>query len=178
MKIGGNWVRATRHLVYAASNAGTRMDLWMLDPADGTSRPFLATPYNEMHPQTSPDGRWLAYASDESGRWEVYVQSFPTPGTKRTVSIGGGAEPQWRGDGRELYYVAPEGLLMAVDVRTRDGIEIGRPAALFRTSISADIITYRNQYVTTADGRRFLVDTAAEREPINVIVNWSALLNP
>ena len=135
-----------------------------------------------MRPQTSPDGRWLAYASDEtSGRWEVFnvTSDFQRPEPSGQCGIGGGAEPQWRGDGRELYYIAPDGVpLMALDVRTGDGIEIGHPAALFRTSISADIITYRNRSLTTADGHQFLVDTAAEREPINVIVNWSALLNP
>ncbi len=178
MKIGGNWTRNGRYLVYASSNAETRLDLWMHTEGDPTPRPYLRTPFNEMHPQVSPDGRWIAYASDESGRWEVYVQSFPETGAKQTVSIGGGAEPQWRGDGRELYYLAPDGSVMAVSVTDAAVLKVARPVALFRAPISADIITYRNQYAATADGQRFIVDTAAEREPINVVVNWTALLNP
>ena len=116
MKIGGNWTDDNRYIVYTGSDPRTKLDLWTLTVADRTPIPFLRTPFNEMHGQVSPDGRWLAYASDESGTWEVYVQTFPVPGAKRTISVGGGAEPQWRRDGRELYYLAPDGTLMAVPV--------------------------------------------------------------
>ena len=74
--------------------------------------PYVATPANEIQGQISPDGRWIAYASDETGRWEIYIQSFPEPGAKQTVSVAGGAQPQWRADGRELFYVAADWTLM------------------------------------------------------------------
>ena len=89
---------------------------WRRRPVAAPPVPLLTTPFNEFQAQISPDGRWIAYASDESGRWEVYVQSFPVLGAKRAISSGGGSEPQWRRDGRELFYVTADGTLMAVDV--------------------------------------------------------------
>ena len=178
MKIGGSWT-TKGDVVYTASNPTTRLDLWVVsDSGDGHAVPYLRTPVNEMQGQVSPDGRHLAYASDESGDWQVYVQTFPVPGAKRTISIGGGAEPQWRRDGKELYYLSPSGTLMAVDVRLTPTFDAGTPRSLFRASIPADIITYRNHYAVTADGQRFVVDSAGTREPITVVVNWNALLNP
>ena len=80
-----------------SQQAQTKLDLWTLSVADRKSIPFLQTSFNEMHGHVSPDGRWLAYASDESGTWQVYVQTFPEPGAKRTISLGGGAEPDVTG---------------------------------------------------------------------------------
>jgi DNA-binding winged helix-turn-helix (wHTH) protein/Tol biopolymer transport system component len=177
MKIGGNWTDDSSYIIYTGSDPETRLDLWTLALADRKPMPFLQTPFNEMHGQVSPDGRWIAYASDESGTWEVYVQTFPVPGAKRTISAGGGAEPQWRRDGRELYYLAPGGTLMSVAVSSRgDTFDAGRPVPLFRARIPADIITFRNHYAASRDGQRFLVDAADDNEPINVVVNWTALL--
>lgn len=178
MKIAGSWTRSG-DLVYTASNPETRLDLWVL-PTAGASKPYpyLRTASNEMHPQVSPDGRYIAYASDESGEWQVYVQTFPVPGGKRTISIKGGAEPMWRRDGRELYFLAPDGTIMSVEVRPDgESIDVGAPRPLFQTSIAGDIITYRNHYAVTADGQRFLVDSAGTREPITVVVNWNAPIN-
>ena len=178
MKISGNWTDDNWYIIYTGSDPRTKLDLWTLTVADRTSIPFLQTPFNEMHAQVSPDGRWVAYASDESGTWEVYVQTFPVPGAKRTISVGGGAEPQWRRDGRELYYLAPDGTLMAAAVSTRGDIfDAGRPAPLFQARIPADIITFRNHYAASRDGQRFLIDAADDNEPINVVVNWTALLS-
>jgi DNA-binding winged helix-turn-helix (wHTH) protein/Tol biopolymer transport system component len=178
MKIGGNWTDDNSYIVYTGSDPRTKLDLWTLTVADRKPIPFLQTPFNEMHAQVSPDGRWVAYASDESGTWEVYVQSFPVPGAKRTISVGGGAEPQWRRDGRELYYLAPDGTLMAVAVTSRDeSFDAGRPVPLFQAHIPADIITFRNHYAPARDGQRFLIDAADDNEPINVVVNWTAMLS-
>jgi DNA-binding winged helix-turn-helix (wHTH) protein/Tol biopolymer transport system component len=178
MKIGGTWT-PQGDVVYTASNPTTRLDLWIVsDSGDGRATPYLRTPVNEMQGQVSPDGHYLAYASDESGDWQVYVQTFPIPGGKRTISIGGGAEPQWRRDGKELYYLSPTGTLMAVDIRLTPAFDAGAPKPLFRASIPADIITYRNHFAVTGDGQRFVVDSAGTREPITVVVNWNALLNP
>ena len=177
MKIGGNWTRDSRYIVYTESATTTKLDLWALPLADRKPFPVLQSPFNEMHGQVSPDGRWIAYASDESGTWEVYIQSFPDAGAKRTISASGGAEPQWRQDGRELYYLTPDGTLMVVPVRTSDtGFDAGRPAPLFRARVPSDIITYRNHYAPSADGQRFLIDSADDHEPINVVINWTALL--
>jgi DNA-binding winged helix-turn-helix (wHTH) protein/Tol biopolymer transport system component len=178
MKIGGNWTDDNSYIIYTGSDPLTKLDLWTLSVADRKPIPFLQTPFNEMHGQVSPDGRWVAYASDESGSWEVYVQTFPVPGAKRTISVGGGAEPQWRRDGRELYYLAPDGTLMAVAVSTNgESFDGGRPLPLFRAHIPADIITFRNHYAASRDGQRFLVDAADDNEPINVVVNWTALVS-
>jgi eukaryotic-like serine/threonine-protein kinase len=152
----------------------------VLDPdkADG-ARAFLQTPFNEMQPRISPDGRWIAYTSDETGSWEVYVQSFPSPGAKRAVSLNGGTEPLWTKGGEELVYLRPDGTLVAVRM-SADGAAMLPSLAqpLFRVPLAGDIMTYRNNYVVTADGSRFLVDTADEstREPINVVVHWESLL--
>lgn len=177
MKIGGNWTHDNRYIVYTGSDPNTKLDLWMLSVADRQPISFLKTSFNEMHGQVSPDGRWIAYASDESGTWEVYVQTFPVPGAKRTISVRGGAEPHWRRDGRELFYLAPDGTLMAVPVKSSDEtFSAGTASPLFQAHIPADIITFRNHYAASSDGQRFLVDTADDHEPVNVVINWTALL--
>jgi DNA-binding winged helix-turn-helix (wHTH) protein/Tol biopolymer transport system component len=180
MKISGNWSPDGRAFTFVSSNAETRLDLWLLERINGTTTPrtFLRSPANEMQPQVSPDGRWLAYASDETGTWEVYVQSFPTPGQKRTLSVGGGAQPEWRRDGRELYYLSLDGTLMAIDVTTGTTFEAARPRPLFPLPVDSDVIGMRNQYVVTGNGERFIVDASVERDPIHIVVNWNALVNP
>jgi hypothetical protein len=182
MKLTGGWSRDGRFFFYVGSDPETRLDLWYLDARGDAAapQPFLKTPSNEMQPSLSPDGRWMAYASDETGSWEVYVQSFPAPGAKRAISVGGGAEPQWTRGGSELVYLRPDGTMMAVEVAVTDAaLQPGRPRPLFRTSIAGDITTYRNHYVVTGDGQRFLVNMGDEstREPINVVVHWQSLMN-
>ena len=177
MKIGGNWT-PDGQLVFTTTNPQTRLDLLRMPAGSRTPVPYLQTPFNELHGQVSPDGRWIAYTSDESGNWEVYLQTFPTAGGKRVISVGGGGEPLWRKDGRELYYIAPDATVMAVSITPGAALQVGQPKRLFRAPITADILTYRNQYAVDADGQRFLFDSAGEREPINVVVNWNALINP
>ena len=182
MKLSGDWSRDGRTFVYVASNPTTRLDIWTVNAAGdaGVPEPFLRTPFNEMHPRVSPDGRWIAYASDETGTWEVYVQAFPAAGAKRAISVGGGVGPQWTREGRELIYLRPDGTVMAVEVTAQAGaLQPEAPRALFRAPLAGDITEYRNQYTATADGDRFLIHIADEstREPINVIVHWDALIN-
>lgn len=179
-KFVNDWSQDGRYLVYGSLNLETKMDLWVL-PRFGDARParFLATPFNEFQAQTSPDGRWIAYASDESGLWEVYVQSFPVPGAKRAISVGGGSEPQWRGDGRELFYLAADGTLMSVDVQAGDDLQVSRRRSLFRTPIpiSGEMYSRRNHYVPSADGQRFLMNAAAgPAGSITMLVNWRSRL--
>ena len=112
-----DWSVASRAVVYDASAEGGAPDLWTL-PLDGDKRAkaLFETPAVEYQPQVSPDGRWVAYVSNESGREEVYVQSFPETGSKRQVSYGGGNQPRWRPDGRELYFVTLDSTIMAAQV--------------------------------------------------------------
>ena len=137
-KIVNDWSPDGGYIVFVSTNPETNKDMWLL-PTTGakTPVPFLKSRFNEIQARVSPDGRWIAYASDESGEWEVYVQSFPSPGRKQIVSVGGGAQPFWRGDGRELFYLAPTRSLMSVNVTSGESFTISRPQPLFRTSSSA-----------------------------------------
>src|SRR5262249_48208033 len=124
-KIVYDWSPDSQFIVYGTTNPHTRKDIWLLSVRDHRTLPFLVTPFNEIQAQVSPDGRWLAYASDESGQWNVYVQSFPSAGNKRAVSVGEGAQPQWRRDGHELYYLSSTHQVMAVDMDFASGGRIG-----------------------------------------------------
>lgn len=167
-------------LVYASSNTKTKQDLWLLPiTGDRKPRPYLASPDSEMQGKVSPDGKWIAYTSDESGRWDVYVDRFPNPGAKRTVSLDSGAQPQWRSDGRELFFVGVDNTLMAVDVVPGSNLTLGTPRPLFRAPIAGSLDDWRNQYVASKDGKRFLLMTVADNEQlqaIQVIFNWTGLL--
>ena len=122
--------------------------------------------------RVSPDGRWLAYSSNESGTPEIYIGSFPQPGATFRVSIKGGVFPIWRADGKELFYLAPDQTLMAVAIRGAPD-QSAAPVALFNTPI----VNYggRMNYAPSADGKRFLVNTKLEAAPhaIHVIANWT-----
>ena len=121
---------------------------------DRTPRMLVDTPFIEDEVHVSPDGRWVAFNGDESGRWEVYVAAFPTFTSKRQISSGGGVQPQWRADGRELFYLAPDGSMMSVRVDARTEFTASPPTRLFATNIVPDPNV--PQYGVTADGQRFL----------------------
>ena len=156
------------------------VDLWIV-PVQGERKPFpyLSTPFNEQEGYFSPDGRWIAYSSNETGRSEVFVQAFPVSGAKFQVSTAGGAEPRWRRDGRELYYLGSDGRMMAVNVEPQPEFRLGVPRVLFQTALMGLGIALR-RYGVTADGRRFLMNVPVgdqEQAPITVTLNWTALLN-
>ena len=154
-------------------------DLWVLSLADRQSRPLVRTPFHEIQGALSPDGRWLAYASDESGAFEVYVQAFPDSQGKRLVSKGGGAEPRWRADGHELFYVSADRRLMVVPTTIRPAFEAGTPAALFEINVRDFGLRSGRRYDVTPDGQRFVVqELTGRRSPsaLNVFVNWPSLL--
>jgi Tol biopolymer transport system component len=175
-KIVNDWSRDGRFLVYVTTSARTAKDIWLLpmDDTTRTPRPYLVTPFNEIQARVSPDGRWLAYASDESGRWEVYVQSFPDAGRKRVVSVGGGAVPQWREDGRELYYLSASRRIMAVTLDLGGGGRIDAPVVLFEAPVGGRLNSYRSHFMAAPDGQRFLVDAVEpeRRNPVTFLVNW------
>jgi Tol biopolymer transport system component len=174
-----DWSLDGRFLLYLAERG--QGDLWIL-PLLPTQkpRPFLESPSDERQGQFSPDARWIAYTSDESGAHEVYVRRFPGADGKWQVSTHGGAQPRWRRDGKELFYLAPDGKLMAAAVKAGlPTFETGTPEALFNTGITASFVERRNHYVVTRDGQRFLVNISAEDEnsaPITVVMNWDAAL--
>jgi Tol biopolymer transport system component len=140
---------------------------------------FLAGPFNEVQGRFSPNMRWIAYASDESGRFEVYVRGFPADSSRSTtISIGGGMQPEWRRDGKELFYVSADGKLTAVSVDTdAPAFTAGAPRPLFEVRMPEPTAPYPNHYALTGDGQRFLVNTVVEQptQPaLTVILNWTA----
>jgi Tol biopolymer transport system component len=162
---------ADGRIIFGASDVQTQGDVWMLSlTGDRTPVALLQTRFNEALGRCSPNSRWLAYTSDESGRSEVYVTSFPKPGDRWPISTGGGTEPQWRRDGRELYYLAPGGTVMAVGIGAGPVFEAGTATALFK--IRGD------SYAPTADGRRFITTESIETgpHPITLVLNWTAAL--
>lgn len=171
------------HLIYETNLPDTRWDLYVM-PLFGDRKPFpyLNSKFNENHAQFSPDGRWVAYATDESGRAEVYVQSFPVSGGKWQISTEGGDQPQWRLDGKELFYLTPDRRIMSVAVSSEPVFEAGAPVPLFTTRIeTTSLVDDRNNYVPAPDGQRFLVNNLVEdanTRPISLILNWSSKLRP
>jgi Tol biopolymer transport system component len=155
-------------------------ELWYYSFAENKSRLYIKGPWVVRNAQFSPDGKYVAYATNETGDWEVYVSSFPEATSKWQVSRGGGEEPRWRGDGKELFYVSSEGKLMATSVKLGANFEAMAPAALFQTRrrqkiSSQDIYTY----TATEDGKKFLFNTLMEQReaaPLSIIQNWTAEL--
>jgi eukaryotic-like serine/threonine-protein kinase len=173
-KAVNDWSPDGRYILY--DTAGARASIWVL-PLFGDRKPFpfVQGAYTAKSAQISPNGRYVAYASNESGRYEVYVQTFPEHSGKWQVSTAGGIDPEWRHDGKELFFIGGE-KLMAVDVKT-DGpqFEAGIPKPLFQAQFLLG--AWRNRYVVTADGQRFLAIVPVEKQaysPITVVMNWTA----
>jgi len=167
------WSRDARLLIYASSG----LDILSV-AIFGDRKPavFVKSEFTKANAQLSPDGRWMAYQSNESSRADVYVQSFPNPADKWKVSATGGAAPRWRGDSKELFYVGPDRKLMSVSVRTLGTkLELSSPVRLFDISPQSGF-PLRAPYDVTRDGQRFLVTTPVESAdtPITVVVNWAA----
>jgi len=161
-------------LVFVELNPNTQRDIWVLRLSDRKLQPFLRTRFNETVPRFSPDGHWLAYMSDESGHYEIYIQPFPGPGGKYQISSEGGAEPVWNPNGRELFYRCGY-KMMAVDVMTQPSFSTGKPRVLFEGLYLPSGVT--PSYDVSPDGQRFLMLKAAQQgQPaavqINVVLNW------
>jgi eukaryotic-like serine/threonine-protein kinase len=181
------WSGDGRSIVSVHDDPGRGRDLWVypLDQSAGEPLPFN-TRFNESLGKVSPDNRWIAYVTDESGKDEVWLASFPAGEFRRQVSIGGGTSPQWGNGSREILYVAPEQRLTTVPFDgARGGGTLGTPRTLFRIENLAEedrllFFATRNDYVAASNGQRFLVSIRASdphAPPITIIVNWLALLN-
>ncbi len=159
-------VRTFGRAVYGVPVAGDRI-----------AQPLVDTPYVEDQTAVRADGRLVAYNSDESGRWEVYIATFPGFTQKRQVSLAGGMQPRWRRDGRELFFLAADGTMMAADVAADGPPMSGLPKPLFKTRLSPS--SNVPQFDVTADGSRFLViePEAAGGEPITFLLNWASALS-
>jgi serine/threonine protein kinase len=179
-----DWSPDGRSLLYYEFAEKTGRDLWVL-PLTGERKPwpYVKSAFEEYGGQFSPDGEWVAYTSNETGQFEVYVQRFGSPtaaGEKIRISSQGGAQPRWRRDGRELFYLSPDMTVMAVDIERGPALRSGIPHVLFRRpQPGIGFTNWGIDYAVSADGQRFLVnvaDAASRATPITVILNWTAAL--
>jgi len=173
-----DWSPDGRYVIGSVPQQSTGDDLWLI-PLSGDKKPFkfLGPPSDQMHGNFSPDGHFVAYDSNESGRFQVYVQTFPLSERKWQVSTDGGYEPRWRADGREIYYLSEDRKLMAVSVGTAPAF--GVPKVLFQTRAPEGVTSRRTHYVPSRDGKRFLINTQTGDllpNPITVVFNWQTEL--
>jgi hypothetical protein len=184
-KRADDWSRDSRYIIEEVTDPRTNKDIWVLPMTDGKPGkpfPFLQSPFNEAHAKLSPDGKWLAYTSDETNRNEVYVQEFAVSPAGRSagsgkwqISTSGGSRPIWSRQGRELFFIGADQKMMAVDIKNGPKFHPGPPKALFETRFGGSIDFW---FDVGKDGR-FLIPTRLEQgtsEPITVVVNWPAIL--
>jgi len=168
-----DWSRDGKYLL-----ARKDEDLLYMTTADGQAHPLVQKPWQIRNAQFSPDGKFVAYASGETGSWEIFVSPFPDFASKWQVSVGGGEEPRWRGDGKELYYLAPDRRLMAVPIQTSPTFASAPPVALFVTAPQPPVSALHFfSYDVTADGQKFLINTRSSTSnsaPLSVLLNWPA----
>ena len=162
-------------LAFCELNPNTGMDIWILRLSDRKAEPFIQAPGNQTEAAFSPNGRWLAYSSDESGRPEIYMQPYPGPGGRWQVSTEGGEEPVWNPNGRELFYRSRD-RMMAVDVATQPSFSAGKPRMLFSSGLYLPSPNGFHFYDVSPDGQRFLMikqsEEAAALTQIVVVQNW------
>jgi serine/threonine protein kinase len=174
-----DWSRDGRYLLYRTQSAKTRFDLWAW-ALDGSAPSFSIahSDADDRDGQFSPNGKWVAFESDESGRFEIYVQRFPGPGMKWLISTNGGAQVRWSQNGKELFYISLDGQLMAVSIQLdaeREIVKADAPVALFATHVGNPVSVFRQQYMVSPDGLRFLFNALVDDDrvsPITIIQNW------
>lgn len=178
-KFPTSWSRDGELILFENWAVKEKGAIWVLSVRDKQAKPLLqAREYNHFQGQLSPDGRYVAYVSNESGSAEVYVQPFSSTGEKWRISSGGGVLPLWRDDGKELFYLADEGSVMSVEITPSQKFESGIPRKLFQTKIK-----YTDDgmcYAATPDGQRFLINTFVENNnpaPMTIVLNWAQGLN-
>jgi serine/threonine protein kinase/Tol biopolymer transport system component len=170
-----DWSRDGKYVLY-----GRGPDLWFLTFPELRATQFLKAASTLKTGRFSPDGKWVAYSSNESGRWEIYVTSFPEAHGKWQVSNTGGDQPRWRGDGKELFYLSTDSKIMAVPVKTGTNFDAGTPTALFQANPREMVATSELfSYDVSNDGQKFLVNASLKTAmtPMSVVLNWSAKLN-
>jgi eukaryotic-like serine/threonine-protein kinase len=170
-----DWSRDRKYILY-----GRGPDLWFVTLPELTATQFLKATSSLKAGRFSPDGKWVAYSSNESGRWEVYVTSFPQAHGKWQVSNTGGDQPRWRSDGKELFYLSTDSKIMSVPVKTGSNFDPGTPTVLFQANPREMFATSELfSYDVSSDGQKFLVNTQLKTEttPMSVVLNWSAKLN-
>jgi len=167
-----DWSRDGRFALFVSVSPTSREDIWiLLLSGEGKAAPLVQTRFSELDAQISPDGRWFAYSSDESGRVEIYVQSFADPSKRYQVSTSGGGRPRWRGDGKEIFFLAGNAL-QSVSINAEATLEAGQPKDLFRLPLWED-------YAVARDGQRILAATSVEENPVfppTVVLNWTSEL--
>jgi Tol biopolymer transport system component len=180
-----DWSSDGKYLLYDELSASTQEDLWVL-PLTGETKPsaFANSAFREIMGRFSPDGRWIAYASDETGRFEVYIQPFDRTGGKHLVSTAGGAQPLWNRNGKEIFFLDPNGNVMSAGITVSgNALRVDVPKALFRARPSGGFpgggLTY--VYAVSADGQRFLITSLQQSEvgkttPLAVVLNWPKML--
>jgi Tol biopolymer transport system component len=183
--VGGlvtDWSRDGRYLVEnrQASSDRRDRDIWVT-PLDGReAHPYVNSPFNEFMGKISPDGKLVAYVSDETSRSEVYIDSFPQRSRKRRVSIRGGDRPVWSRSGKELFFIGADQSIMTAEVVDRgDRLDVGAPQTLFAVRVAMGLASDRSWFDVSDDGR-FLIPTLVDRStslPLTVIVNWPTLLS-
>jgi eukaryotic-like serine/threonine-protein kinase len=172
-----DWSSNGQFLLYGDTDPKTGRDLWALPITGNDRKPFdvVKTPFEELNGQFSPDTRWVAYETNESGRFEIVVQPFPVATGKWQVSTGGGIQPRWRADGKELYFVAADGKLMAASITTSGAtFAAGTPVPLFPVTLPQGLGANKQEYAVSRDGR-FLINQPIEAStapPITLILNW------
>jgi Tol biopolymer transport system component len=168
-----DWSYDGKHVLVSGGNG-----LWHLSWPERVATPIMQASWTVENAQFSPNGRWVAYASNETGNWEIYVSPFPSGNGKWQVSTGGGQEPRWRHDGKELFFLSADGKMMATKVTTDASFKASSPVALFEThrrqAVSAlDLFSYD----ASGDGQRFLILTKVEEAnaaPLSILLNWAS----
>jgi len=172
----GSGSRDAKYILYTRES-----ELWVLTYPELKSSLFLKAPSIVACAQFSPNGKWVAYASNETGRWEIYVTSFPEARGKWQVSSGGGEVPRWRADGKEIFFLSADNTMMAAPVTSETNFDSGNPVALFQTA-PRQPSSSRDQFVydVSKDGQHFLILTQVKQPgtpPMTVVLNWTAKLN-
>jgi Tol biopolymer transport system component len=153
-------------------------DIHVYDLRSGAMKPWLVTAFDENHPRFSSDGKWVAYTSDESGGSEIYIRAFAGEAQSVAVSLQGGTHPVWRRDGRELFFLATDGSMMAVDITRRGtGVEAGRPRVLFKIPLNDISTDWFAPYDVTDDGQRFLLNIPEQPEPLFFLQGLGAVMS-
>jgi Tol biopolymer transport system component len=171
-----DWSSDGQFILVGVYSPATSWDIARIPVNGGRRELLLNSTHGERDGKLSPDMHWIAYDSTESGRREIWIQPLPPNGSRWQVSNGGGTAARWRADGRELFYIAADGKLMAVPVTPGETPKFGSPTALFQTLQREG----GGSYTPSPDGQRFLVNvplTAAETNPISVIVNWRSTID-